>query len=217
MIAVAIIVIIFPQISDVSLIGAILLSIWALTRTESIPIKLPIQALTTRPNIPISKKRQSELAQGIIFMGNEISTNKEIWLSNSDCRQHFLVLGTTGAGKTETLLGFAANALSWGSGFLFCDGKGDVSLFAKIYAMARRMGREDDIVVLNYMTGNTESPETEGKLRSNTLNPFSTGTSDSLSQLIISLMEDTGNEGAMWKGRAAAMFYRCHAGISLVA
>ena len=206
LIAVAIIVIIFPQISDISLIGAILFSIWAFTRAESIPIKLPIQTITTGRNIPISKKRQSELAQGIFFMGNEISTNKEIWLSNSDCRQHFLVLGTTGAGKTETLLGFAANALSWGSGFLFCDGKGDVSLFAKIYAMARRMGREDDIVVLNYMTGNAESPETEGKLRSNTLNPFSTGTSDSLSQLIISLMEDSGNEGAMWKGRAAAMF-----------
>ncbi len=206
LIVLAIIVVIFPQIGDISIIGAVLFSIWVLTRTESIPIKLPIQIKKQGKNLTVSNKRQKELAQGIFFMGNEISTNKEIWLSNSDCRQHFLVLGTTGAGKTETLLSFAANALSWGSGFLFCDGKGDVSLFAKIYAMARRMGREDDIVVLNYMTGNTESAESGGKLRSNTLNPFSTGSSDSLSQLIISLMEETGNEGAMWKGRASAMF-----------
>ena len=206
LISFAIIVIFIPQVGDVLFIGSILFTIWVLTSTESVPIKLPIQYHREKRKIPALTKGNSDLAQGIFFMGNEVSTNKEIWLSNTDCRQHILVLGTTGAGKTETLLGFAANALSWGSGFLFCDGKGDVSLFAKIYAMARRLGREDDIVVLNYMTGNTETPESEGKLRSNTLNPFSTGTSDSLSQLIISLMEETGNEGAMWKGRAAAMF-----------
>ena len=206
LVSLAIIVIYIPQVGDVLLISSILFTFWVLTRTESVPIKLPVQYHCERRKLLGLTNGNSELAQGIFFMGNEVSTNKEIWLSNSDCRQHILVLGTTGAGKTETLLGFAANALSWGSGFLFCDGKGDVSLFAKIYAMARRLGREDDIVVLNYMTGNTETPESEGKLRSNTLNPFSTGTSDSLSQLIISLMEETGNEGAMWKGRAAAMF-----------
>jgi type IV secretory pathway VirB4 component len=39
-------------------------------------------------------------------------TGKQVWLTNDDCRQHFLVVGTTGAGKTEALLGFAANALT---------------------------------------------------------------------------------------------------------
>src|SRR3546814_4130298 len=38
-------------------------------------------------------------AEGIFFLGNELSTGKEIWLTNDDCRQHFLILGTTGAGK----------------------------------------------------------------------------------------------------------------------
>lgn len=107
--------------------------------------------------------------------------------------------------NTEALLGFAANALTWGSGFLFCDGKGDVALFAKVYAMARRFGREDDILVLNYMTGNRDVSAAGGDLMSNTLNPFSTGSSDSLTQMVVSLMEESGGDGAIWKGRAVAM------------
>lgn len=108
--------------------------------------------------------------------------------------------------NTEALLGFAANAIAWGSGFLFCDGKGDVSLFAKVYALTRRFGREDDLLVLNYMTGNQDLGSSGGKLRSNTLNPFATGSSDTLTQMVVGLMDDAGGDGAMWKGRATAMF-----------
>jgi intracellular multiplication protein IcmO len=106
--------------------------------------------------------------------------------------------------NTETLLGFAANALTWGSGVLFCDGKGDVSLFSKIYVMARRFGREDDILVLNFMTGNRDPSASGGKILSNTLNPFSTGSSDGLTQMVTSLMDDAGGD-SMWQGRAIAL------------
>src|SRR3546814_5529431 len=87
--------------------------------------------------------------------------------------------------------------MSWGSGFLFCDGKGDVQLFAKIYAMARRFGREDDLLVLNFMTGNQDLGAGNGKVRSNTLNPFATGSSDNLTQMVVGLMDDAGGDGAM--------------------
>lgn len=108
--------------------------------------------------------------------------------------------------NTETLLGFAANALSWGSGFLFVDGKGDVSLYAKAYALTRRMGREDDLLVMNFMTGGTDiSGGAGGISRSNTLNPFTSGSSDQLTQMCVSLMDEAGGDGAVWKGRAVAM------------
>jgi intracellular multiplication protein IcmO len=108
--------------------------------------------------------------------------------------------------NTEALLGFASNAVSWGSGFLFIDGKGDVSTFASIYSLARRFGREDDLLVLNYMTGNQDVGSGGGKLRSNTMNPFSHGASDTLTNMVVSLMDEVGGDGAMWKGRATAMF-----------
>lgn len=107
--------------------------------------------------------------------------------------------------NTESLLGFASNAVSWGSGCLFIDGKGDVNTFASFYALARRFGREDDVLVMNYMTGNTDVGAGGGVLLSNTMNPFSHGASDTLTNMIVSLMDDVGGDGAMWKGRATSM------------
>ena len=39
-----------------------------------------------------------------------------------------------------------------GSGFIYVDGKGYTSLFAKIFSIVRSVGRENDLLVLNYMT-----------------------------------------------------------------
>ena len=197
---------IFPAVADYCLIFAAAFSLFGLTREETAPLKLPIQSGLLDKNERHPATGEPTPAAGIFFLGNEVKTGKEVWLTNSDCRQHFLVLGTTGSGKTEALLGFAANAVAWGSGFLFCDGKGDVSLFAKVYALARRFGREDDLLVLNYMTGNQDLGSSGGKLLSNTLNPFATGSSDTLTQMVVGLMDDAGGDGAMWKGRATAMF-----------
>jgi intracellular multiplication protein IcmO len=195
----------YPTLGLYIVLASCILAVWGLSRNEGNPLKLPVQSGMADPNEMNPSDGTPLPAQGIFFLGNDKKTGKELWLSNSDCRQHFLVLGTTGSGKTETLVAFGANALSWGSGFLFCDGKGDVSLFAKIYIMARRLGREDDILVLNFMTGNDDTRDFGGKIKSNTLNPFATGSSDGLTQMVVSLMDDAGGEGGMWKGRATAM------------
>lgn len=202
----AVVAFVFPAIADICLLVSLLISFYALTRVESAPLKLPMQSKLMDAHERNPADGRPQASGGIFFLGNELRTGKEVWLTNSDCRQHFLILGTTGAGKTETLLGFAANAVTWGSGFLFCDGKGDVALFAKVSALARRFGREDDLLVLNYMTGNADIGLSYGEKRSNTLNPFATGSSDGLTQMVVGLMDDTGGDGAMWKGRATAMF-----------
>jgi intracellular multiplication protein IcmO len=61
------------------------------------------------------------------------------------------VPGTTGAGKTTALLSFLANALAHGSGFVLVDGKADNRLYGEVLALARRFGREDDVLCLNFM------------------------------------------------------------------
>ncbi|MHA6346938.1 TraM recognition domain-containing protein [Roseivivax sp. CAU 1761] len=194
-----------PAISEFVFLASLGFYRWGMKREENAPIKMPIQSEFLDPHQPHPGNGKPTSAKGIFFLGNEMKTGKEVWLTNDDARQHFLVVGTTLAGKIESLLFFAANALMWGSGFLFCDGKGDVALFAKVYALARRFGREDDLLVLNFMTGNQDLGAMGGKIMSNTLNPFSTGSSDSLTQMVVSLMDDAGGDGAMWKGRATAM------------
>ena len=101
-------------------------------------------------------------------------------------------------------MSLAFNALVQGSGFLYVDGKGDNSLFAKVFSMARSMGREDDLLLINFMTGARDIIGAQEKRLSNTMNPFCRGSSEMLSELVVSLM-DSGSQsgdGDMWKGRA---------------
>ena len=146
-----------------------------------------------------------EMAEGITFFGNERKTKKELWFNNSDMRTHILIFGSTGAGKTESLLSLAYNSLVQGSGLIYVDGKGENVLFTKVFSMARTMGREDDVLCINYMTGSRDVFGPQEKKLSNTLNPFSSGGSGGLTELLVSLMDDGGGGGDMWKGRAISL------------
>lgn len=107
--------------------------------------------------------------------------------------------------NTETLISLAFNSLVQGSGFIYVDGKGDNSLWAKIYSICRSMGREDDLLVVNYMTGGRDVFGPQKNKLSNTLNPFSTGSAGGLTELLVGLMDEAGGDNAMWKGRAISL------------
>ena len=143
-------------------------------------------------------------AGGIYFFGNDKATQEELWFTNDDMRTHALIFGSTGSGKTEYLAAIAFNALIQSSGFIYVDGKGDNGLFSKLFSMVRSMGREDDMLLINFMTGARDIIGPQKKRLSNTLNPFAMGSSSMLSQLIVSLMPGASgsSDGDMWKGRA---------------
>lgn len=143
---------------------------------------------------------RSGKAEGILYMGNIEKTNEEVWFSNSDARTHILYLGTTGAGKTEGLKSMVTNALTWGSGFVYIDGKADTDLWSSLSSLVRRFGRDDDLLVLNYMTGNSDR-----RAPSNTMNPFSSGSASYLTNMLVSLMPDAEGDNAMWKERAVSL------------
>jgi len=138
--------------------------------------------------------------QGILYLGNIKETNEEIWFTNSDARTHILYLGTTGSGKTEGLKSIVTNALAWGSGFVYIDGKADTDLWSSLSALVRRFGRDDDLLVLNYMTGNSDA-----RAPSNTMNPFSSGSASYLTNMLVSLMPEAEGDNAMWKERAVSL------------
>ena len=139
------------------------------------------------------------MAAGIIYLGREQDTGKELWIGNEDARQHVSVPGTTGAGKTVALLSLVANALTHASGFIFVDGKADNSLYARAYALARRFGREDDVLTLNLLA--------QGKEHTNTRNPFRTGSADMIRELLATLIGETTPNDAneVFKGRAIGL------------
>lgn len=64
------------------------------------------------------------------------------------------------------------------------------------------MGREDDLLVINYMTGNVDTTKKRSDKLSNSYNPLMVGNAESNIQLLVGLMDASDGKGDMWKGRA---------------
>lgn len=150
---------------------------------------------------------------GILYIGGVRSESqfekfKQCWLSDSDLRKHWLIMGSTGSGKSETLKGIFYNALCWGSGFFCADGKADNKLPTDGYTMVRAFGRDDDILALNFLLGG-KTPQQVAKSRrrrSNRLNPFSSGDADTLIQMGANLLPKAEGDGKSWQEKALAVW-----------
>jgi len=188
------------------------------TRRVKLPMRLPKSAKTKDWNDPDPKRRKPRMANGTIFLGKDIAGN-ELWMTANDARQHATIPGTTGAGKTTAILGFLANALTHASGFVLVDGKADSKLHGEVLALARRFGREDDVLHLNLLVAS-------GSKVSNTFNPFASGNPDQIREMIVSqLGEQTANDSnGVFRGRAVALigsvvpalvWLRDHIGVSI--
>lgn len=194
----------FSAVTEIIALIGFLTFLYAYTRTTKLPFRMPQRSQAYDYNDPLPGSNKPRKARGISFFGNRRSNNDELWFNNDDLRTHVLIFGSTGSGKTEALVSLSFNALIQASGFLYVDGKGDNSLFAKVFSMCRTMGREDDLLLINFMTGARDIVGAQEKRLSNTMNPFCNGSSSMLANLVTSLM-DSGSQSAdgdMWKGRA---------------
>lgn len=171
-------------------------------RETGLIMRLPKSSGLLDPKDPDLGTGKPSPAGGIVYMGNDQDTKEEIWLTDTQARTHMLFMGTTGSGKTEYLISLIYNSLVHGSGLIYVDGKADNSLYGKIYSMARAMGREDDVVVINFQTGAKDIYGAQASKLSNTMNPFAVGSSGMLSELIKGLMA-TGKSD-IWSERAAS-------------
>lgn len=197
-------IVVYPGAADILCLLGLSFFLFAYTRKVTLPCKMPQISGLDDFNDCIPGTNKPRKARGITFLGNENGTNNELWFTNDDMRTHVLIFGSTGSGKTEALVSIAFNSLAQGSGFIYVDGKGDNSLYAKVFGMVRKMGRDDDLLLINFMTGARDVIGAQKSRLSNTMNPFSNGSSSMIAQLIVSLMDSGsgGGDGDMWKGRA---------------
>lgn len=204
LIGLSVLAVIVSSLAEVVGLLAIFIFLYAFTRQFKLPFRMPQRSNAPDYNDPKPGSTKPYKARGICFFGNRKITEEELWFNNEDMRTHVLIFGSTGSGKTEVLVSIAFNALVQGSGFLYVDGKGDNSLFAKVFSMARFMGREDDLLLINFMTGARDIVGAQEKRLSNTMNPFCNGSSSMLANMITSLMDSSSqsSDGDMWKGRA---------------
>lgn len=162
--------------------------------------------------LPVTVMRVSmKKAAGILYMGylRGRDAGRELWLSMDDMTRHILMFGTTGAGKTEALLGYVVGQLSYGKGLIYSDAKAQNDVALAISSLARRYGREDDIRVMNFITGGRsraqdllDNVKTRGE--TNTINAFGIAEETYIVNLMDSMLPAAGNDGG-WQEKARAM------------
>ena len=102
--------------------------------------------------VKIKKKRDQNLFSKSITAKSEDSVfcgttdkGEDIWIKTRQRAMHTQVIGTTNAGKTESvILPWAIQDIHSGKGLLLIDGKADNSLIDKLWAYTKQAGREND-------------------------------------------------------------------------
>jgi intracellular multiplication protein IcmO len=190
----------WPALVDLTVPLSLAYATWVLTRRVLLPLHLPLSARRKDYNNPDPKDRKPRQAAGALLLGRDAITGQELWLSCEAARQHATIPGTTGAGKTTAILSMLANALAHGSGFILVDGKADNRLYGDVLALARRFGREDDVLALNFLVAS-------GDKDSNSFNPFAVGNADAIRELLVSQLgeQQSNDSNGVFRARATAL------------
>ncbi len=142
---------------------------------------------------------------GQIYMGTAFSSRTEklteLWATPADIRAHRMVVGTTGSGKTEELMGTVFNSVMLNSGTLYTDAKAHVNTDYSMYRICRLFGRDEEMLHLNLIKGGKDLFGTSENKISNTLNPFGFGSSSMKAELMNDLIA-TSNGADIWMKRA---------------
>lgn len=171
--------------------------------SERLPFRMPLGLCGKDKGDPLPGRRGYAKPEGLFFLGNALN-GKELWLKAKDILTHMLLFGTTGSGKTETLVSLAYNSLATGSGLFYIDPKASPKLAVQIWQMARFLGRDDDFRVLNYGTSGKVKGKSPRRL-SNTNNPFTFGSAEALTQLLVSLMPASDGANSIFADKAQAL------------
>ena len=149
------------------------------------------------------KAPEEKAERGNYVIGKSRRTGVIIALNKALLMTHMLIFGGTGSGKSETIFTILFNSMLSGSGGVLCDGKADASLPIKVFGMARRIGREQDILMLSYIMGSKGQRKMRTPIaRSNTMNPLVKGSASFCSEFMLNLMTSSEGDNAIFSKRA---------------
>lgn len=173
---------------------------------DVLPIHLPLGADKHDLNDPKPGKNNGWFtARGSFYLGYCRKTGMELWANFKALTQHFLIFGTTGAGKTESIVSYIANYLSVGSGAAMNDAKAAPKAMYQVATLCRIWGRDFDYRVTNYITSISPDSADYASRSSNDAGIFARGTPDSNTQLLVSLMPPSGGDNKIFSERAIAL------------
>lgn len=114
-----------------------------------------------------------------VFCGTTVD-NEDVWIKPSQRSMHTQVVGTTNAGKTESVIvPWAVQDIYSGKGLLLIDGKADNSLLDKLWAYVVAVGRQKDFKL--FSLGRREN--------SCQFNPLIGGTAEEITERVFNSFE----------------------------
>lgn len=137
-------------------------------------------------NSKLSNKHQDQEAElaTSTFLGTV--HNQKILVADKELNQHCLVIGTTGAGKTTTILNFVESAARRNLSCIYLDGKGSPELIDKLRTIADKYNRKFKVFSLR---PKAEISETAS------YNPFGSGNATEWKNRIMSLFAEAQGKG----------------------
>ena len=135
----------------------------------------------------LMKKRSDSLFEKSILAPDEDSVfcgstdkDEDVWIKARQRAMHTQVIGTTNAGKTESvILPWAIQDINSGKGLLLIDGKADNSLIDKLWAYTKLAGREEDFKLFSLSRQN----------ESFQFNPLICGTAEEITERVFNSFE----------------------------
>lgn len=197
---------VFPAFIPFALFIFGLLWLAVITKPDVLPIHLPIAANKNDVNDPKPGDNKGYYrARGSFYLGKIMKFGWEVWANFGALTQHFLILGTTGSGKTESIISYITCYLSVGSGVAFQDAKAAPKTLVQVGTVARIFARDDDVRNTNYITGLTSDKRDFAERLSNDAAVFARGSAESNTQLLVSLMPPSEGENKLFSERAVAL------------
>lgn len=130
---------------------------WRIAVASLVTIGILIALIFVRNKLRIKRKAsetETEITtptegEDAVYAGLSVR-GRNIYVKQPFRKMHTQVVGTTNAGKTESvILPWAIDDIKKGRGLLIIDGKSDLSLLNKLYAYAKRHHREHDVRILS--------------------------------------------------------------------
>ena len=181
-----------------------------LTMAVRYPLRIPMSSniKSDANNFAPGKESGGAAPNAITCLGVDVETGRQVFENSDRERQHFVILATTGSGKTYGLRFHLAMAITQTTGAIVIDGKGDIEFPLDSVSLIRRFARDDDIRILNFKQGNENVYAETGTPLTNTFNPLAVGSSSYISEVLKALLSDDdpgASKGDMWQKRAESM------------
>jgi type IV secretory pathway TraG/TraD family ATPase VirD4 len=127
----------------------------------------------------VLSKPKNDNAEGAVYCG-ESKDGKLVWIKTKQRSMHTEIIGTTNAGKTESvILPWGIQDIQHGRGLILIDGKADSTLLDKLWAYTVKAGREKDFKL--FSLSNIEE--------SHQFNPLIGGTAEEISERVFNSFE----------------------------